>query len=393
MIKLVFRNIFRHKLKSFLIAFGIILGTVSVITVFSLGHSGASQLDGLFSAVGFDGVVLTAPANAHTVFEGKLSSGDIDYISSEFDEVRTTMPLVYTPAYYGTEKKHINGYAVGFTDNTEAVADSTLKYGRTFTRAEIMSLDNVCLVDNETAYSLFGRENIVGKKVSVQIHGNEKSFCVVGVISNDSPIGAIVKTYTTNNIYLPYTIIDDMQGSSSYMGVILSLYDNDNDTVKATLLSKISEYKNVDGYILKDLSAQEKQIKNLTEKFTLIISAVAGVSLIVAGSGIMSVMLSNVQERKKEIGIKLSVGAAPKRIRNEFLLESVIISVISGCIGLIISSLLVNSAGNIIGLNLNVEPLTAIFALLFCGIIGIIFSVYPANKAASLNPVECLRCD
>ncbi len=393
MIGIVLKNIFRHRLKSFLTAIGIILGTVAVTTVFSVGYGGADEIDGLFSKLGFDGVIITAPVNGKSVFEGKLSKSDIEYMSSQFPEIKSTMPLIYTSAKYGIDAKEIKGFAVGFTDNTDAIADSTLKFGRTFTKAEIYSSSSVCLIDNETAVKIYGRENIVGKRINVSLDGTSERVEVVGVISNESPIGSIVKTYASGNIYLPYTLIDKIQGSSSYSGVVLSLDSSADENIKDVLMKSISEYKDISGYEIRDISAQESQIKDITEKLTLIISAVAAVSLIVAGAGIMSVMLSNVQERKKEIGIKLSIGASPGRIKNEFIAEASLISLISGLIGLGISSIAVNIIGKILKINIKVDAITAIFALLFCGIIGIIFSVYPAKKAAALNPVDCLRSD
>lgn len=392
MISIAVRNILRHKLKTFLIAFGIIIGTCAVSTVFSVGNSGSEKIDGLLSSLGFDGIMISSPQNSHSISTGKFSSADVDYIIGNFKNVKMAMPLIYKNAKYGNGAVTVSGYAVGFTDNTESLASSTLKYGETFTKADIMSASNYCLVDTEIAKRIFGRENIVGKKLTVSIGGSEKVLTVKGVISSDSPIGTIVRNYSTTNIYLPYTLINEMEGNSSYSSLVLSLSDN-SENAKKTLLKEIANYKNVSGISVNDISVQGGQIRSIIDKLTLMVSGVAAISLIVSGAGIMSVMLSSVKERKKEIGIKLSVGATPQKIMNEFLLESVIISLCSGFIGIMLSIIAVSVIGAIIGINLSVSLVTAILGLLFCLIIGIIFSVYPANLAAKLNPIDCLRSE
>ncbi len=392
MFYIALKNILNHKLKSFLVAFGIIIGVGAVVTVVSVGIGGSEQINSVMSSLGLDGLIVSTSSMSLYPQNGTMTDDDISYILNTVDSVDTAMPIITQSAKFGNSVKRINGYLFGLSNNTNAVAAVTIKHGNTFTDADIKAGNYVCLIDTDMATSFFGRENVVGKTISVQVNGESFDLTVTGVIAIDSAIGSIVKTYASNVIFLPYTTICNMVGENFYSSIALSVNSNfDMEAAREQVAAQLNDYSTSETYYVQNMSSQQSQMESVINWLTGIISAVAGVSVVVGGSGIMSVMLSSVSERKKEIGIKLSVGATSKNIRAEFITEAVLISLFSGLIGLIISVVAIKIIGLIIGMNLSLKAITAIFALLFCLVIGIIFSVYPAQKAAKLNPIECLR--
>lgn len=392
MLGIALRNILNHKLKSILVAFGIVVGVCAVVTIFSVGIGGSEQITSLFSSLGLDGLIVSTSGMAIYPQNGIFSDEDITYMLNTSEAVETAMPIITQAAKIGNTAKVKNGYLFGLSNNTHAVAAVTLKYGDTFSDVDIKSGRKVCLVDTDMAKSLYGRENIVGKTVTVQVNGTEEKINVSGVISSDSAIGTIINSYASNVIFLPYTTLCNISGANKYSGIALSIApDSDIDSVKDNLTLLVNDYMQTDNVTVQNMSAQKDQMESVVNWITGILSAVAGVSVVVGGSGIMSVMLSSVSERKKEIGIKLAVGATSKRIKAEFISEAVLLSLISGIVGLLLSIYAIKFIGSVIGIPLSLKLSTAIYALLFCLIIGIIFSVYPASKASKLNPIECLR--
>ena len=389
-----FRNILNHKIKSILVAFGIVVGVCAVVTVFSVGIGGSEQIESIFSSLGLDGLIVSGTGMAMYPQSGNFTDEDINYILNTVDAIETAMPIVTQSAKIGNSAKSVSGYVFGLSNNTHAVAAVTLKYGNTFRDTDIVAANNVCLLDSDMAMQLFGRENIVGKKITAQILDNSVDLEVVGVIASDSAIGTIISSYASNVIFLPYTTLCNIAEDNKYSGIALSVSgDSETETVKDQLVMHLNDYIPNESVIIQNMSAQKSQMESVINWLTGIISAVAAVSVVVGGTGIMSVMLSSVSERKKEIGIKLSVGATSSNIKAEFITEALILSLISGIIGLVISIFTVRLIGSYIGIPISLKISTAIFALLFCLFIGIIFSVYPASKAAKLNPIECLRND
>ncbi len=388
MLGLIFKSIYNHRIKNILVAIGVIIGSFAVTTVISVGTSGSEQLNALMSSMGLNGIIISAQSAPYLKQNNIFSTEDIDYLLKNNKSVESAMPIITDNASFGVNGNKLNGYIFGLNNNTNALAAITLKYGTTFSEIDINTLNDVCMVDTDMAKALFGRENIIGKKIDVYVDGILYKLTVNGVISSESPIGTIIESYADNVVFLPYTTVCKLSNSENFGSIALSVGNNADTEL---IVNQLSDYKDSVKLSVQNMAASQEQMQNAIDWITGILTAVAAVSVIVGGTGIMSVMLSGISERKKEIGIKLAIGALPKSIRREFILEAIIISFISGIIGIILSVPAVKIIGRFINLDLYISPIIIIFALLFCCIIGIIFSVYPANKASQLNPIECLR--
>ncbi len=390
MLLIALKNILNNKLKSMLICSGIIIGVVSVITVMSIGKSGADEINNKLSDLGLGGLIVTSENSSFLYTDSPFTKTDIDNIN-KYPFVESASPIIYKNASYGLNT-FINGFIFGLSNNTNEIAGENLLYGSCFSVTDLITGGNVCLIDNKTALKIYGRENIVGKNIIVKIDGKSFDVTVKGIISSDSPIGSIIKTYASNVLFLPVSTICYMAGEDSYNCISLSVINGyEVNTAKNQVAAKLKEIKPDCNVIVSSMTSQQVQLENTVKLITGIITAVASVSMLVGGSGIMSVMLSSINERKKEIGIKLSVGATASAIKREIMLESILITNFSGIIGIIISYPIVIIACKYLNVSAQIHLQTIIFALLFCAFIGIIFSIYPASKAAKLNPIECLR--
>lgn len=387
-IRMAFRNMIRHGLRTALTMIGIVVGTGAVIAVYAVGSGGRTQILDAFHSYGFSGVVVTAPSTA------TFHSQDVSYIEESIDEVESIMPLIYEPVYVGIERPAVSATALGVGNNAIALSVAGATFGRGFSASEISSAARVCMIDAEIAEQLYHRQNIVGRQIRMTVAGREEQFRIIGVISKgDTLIGGILGE-TAQFVYIPYTTCFDMAGSSGFEAFLMSVDESANaDSVSKKVVSLLESQTNQSGYYYENLSNQEKTISSAINIVTVIISAIAAVSLVVGGVGVMTIMLVAVNERKQEIGMKKAIGATNGNIMAEFMAEAVMLSLIGGLIGIALGYLLSLAARPLLGITSNFSINIAICALLFCAGIGIIFSVYPAKKAAGLNPIDCLKCE
>ncbi len=387
-VKMAFRNMIRHGSRTVLTMIGIIVGTCSVIAVYSVGDGGRTQILDAFKSYGFSGVVVTAPSTA------AFQSQDVSYIESHVEEVTSVMPLIYRQIRMGITRPTMSVTALGVGNNAIALSVAGATYGRGFSASEINSAAKVCMIDSELALQLYRREDVVGRPICLSINDREETFQIIGVISkNTTPIGSLLGDSAVF-VYVPYTTVFDLSGSSSFEAFIMSVHEGANaDTVCKKVMSLLEANSRQAGYSYENLSNQEETISSVIGTVTVIISAIAAVSLVVGGVGVMTIMLVAVHERRQEIGMKKAIGATNGNIMAEFMVEAVVLSVIGGLVGILFGYLLSLAAQPILGIISNFNMNIAICALLFCAVIGIIFSVYPAKKAATLNPIECLKCE
>ena len=387
-INMAVRNMIRHGLRTILTMIGIIVGTCSVIAVYSVGNGGRTQILDAFQSFGFSGVIVSAPASDPFVLS------DVEYIQTQIDEISSVMPLIYKSIRIGIQTPTISTSALGVGNNAIALSIAGAKHGRGFSQAEIEGAARVCMIDSELAQKTYGRENIVGKNICISINNQNEIFEIIGIISKtDTAIGSMLGDSAIFT-YIPYTTYFEISQTSNFEAFIMSVHEDVYiDTVSNRTMNLLSAYTHKGGYYYENLSSHQNTINSVMHTVTIIISAIAAVSLIVGGLGVMTIMLVAVNERKLEIGMKKAIGATNSNIMAEFVSEAVAISLLGGVIGIVLGYLLSLAAGPILGINSNFDINIAICALLFCAGIGIIFSVYPAKKAAALDPINCLRMD
>ena len=253
----------------------------------------------------------------------------------------------------------------------------------------------VCIIDDATAEILFGYQNAVGEYIYLGKSNNLKKMKVIGITKAASYMNSYSKEYIPSMITLPISAMDKICGRMKIDSVYVLSDKKENIEAAANetinILSARHNNRGKDIYISEQMMKQVKEINKVINIFTSFISCVAAISLIVGGIGVMNIMLVSVTERTKEIGIRKAIGANTKSILLQFLTEAIIISVIGGIIGLAIGLIGSYIIGRYIGIVPSITIMHIVFVILFSSSIGVFFGIYPAKKAAELNPIDALR--
>ncbi len=394
------RSLKSNKMRTFLTMLGIIIGISSVISMSAIGKGGQKSIVGDLQSTGYGNFQIVV----NTSSDDYVSAYDLDIKSIEkikqIDNVAYVSPELTNrgelkfPDYPDkTERAFISVT----TKDYEEIDKLNYTYGRPFLDSEYESKDRIAVIDDETAKDYYGsQEASIGKLIEVKIGGKESKsykYKILGIFKN------------------PYIGITSLFGAGFKPRVVripLETYmaDNGLDTYQM-LLAKVKEPQKLNETITEvqemlDLESKPRvyevspansgdSFNNILTTLNLFITFVSGISLLVGGIGVMNIMLVSVTERIREIGIRKAIGAQPRSIMLQFLVESVIISLLGGIIGLITGI----SFAYVVFLVTGIEPVFSIGSILFAMIvsimIGIIFGVTPARRAAKLNPVDALR--
>lgn len=276
----------------------------------------------------------------------------------------------------------------GTTSAYDEIQGIQVDRGRFILNADVENHTDVAVINSDLATDVMGRENVVGEKIEL----GGKQFLIIGVYSEDSALSSMGNTYMA---YIPYTsYIRLVEGASlSITSFCVSAADDDTDAAEAALetilLSRFSQDE--DAYSIFNQSSIAEVMGSITGTLSLLLGGIAGISLLVGGIGIMNIMLVSVTERTREIGIRKAIGAGRGVILLQFLIEALMISLIGCVIGILLSwciLMVVNIVGDVsYGLSAGIVMISVLFSL---GI-GVIFGLYPANKAAKMKPIDALR--
>lgn len=383
-----FRCLFRSKVRSFLTIAGIAVGVMSVVIVSSIGEIGKASINSELSGMGMDSLVVSVQSGAVS----KLTEEELDKIKS-LESVENAMPLMSIITSGTVKNDKATFMAWGVNEDADSVIDLEVLYGRLLNSGDIAEKNKVCVIDEAIAKEHYKRTNIVGKKITVNIGGAPVEFEVAGVVKNGvNTLQNMLGGFIPDFVYVPYSVMQSNLGRDNFDQITVKLADaSQSDETAKEVKSALSENGSARDFSVDNLLSQKEKMNNILSIATAALSAVAGISLIVSGISIMTVMLVSVSERTGEIGIKKSIGASRGIILAEFLFESELITLIGSLAGIasgvIISLAICSFAGNGASVNIGV----CVILLLISLVIGGGFGAYPAYKAASLKPVEALR--
>lgn len=398
-----FTNVFSNKMRTFLTMLGIIIGISSVIMITSVGIGIKSMMDSEFDKLGSNLIVIYLKSWMNNV-------KDKDYLTGEDLELIKNHPNIEYVAPYISTNAEVNLRSqsklycniTGTTEEYKNQGNFELKYGRFLNVADNIGGTRAAVINEWMAEAMFGYANVVGKTFKAEFDNYSDTLTIVGVLKSNEDDMGFVSTYSSGEIFMPIKKVYDYKDEDD-RDIIDNIYAGVKDTSKLTQTNKeilrLLEVKhnNTDYYAIESYMDQVKLITKVINGITAFIGFVAAISLLVGGIGVMNIMLVTVTERTREIGIRKSLGATNSNIRTQFLIEAIILSLTGGIIGVIIGYLSSLGIGLIISAVANIQfmPVLSAFVITLVVVIscsiGIIFGVYPAAKAAKLDPIEALR--
>lgn len=390
-IKQSMRVIRKSRLKAFLTVGGIAIGVSAVVIISSIGEMGKTAVDRQLTNMGMDSFVVTGTANN----SDGLWENDLEVLKT-VPNVRNAMPLMNYFTSITARGEESNAMVWGVNEDADDVIELVAKSGRLINKGDVLSGRRVCVVDEQIALDRYKRDNIIGKEIDIVIDGREESFEVIGVVSNGVNIlqnmfGDLVPSF----VYVPYTTLADETSNRYFTQIAVKLYDeSDSDSVSNALSHAVlcSRDEKIEIRV-ENLLKQKSQMNEIADISAKALGVIAGISLVVSGLSVMTVMLVSVKERTREIGIKKSIGAKSEDILFEFLTEAVLITLIGGISGAVIGTVVSYVAGMMVGLPSFIGIKGIMGVIMFTVLVGAVFGAYPAYKASTLSPVVALRSE
>ena len=378
-IKLSLKAIVNHKMRSLLTMLGIIIGVMAVVILVSITQSAATGITSSISDMGSQQITAT------------LTGEDVSITAESVESLAGGAISGVAPVITASETVRHNSESgsysvVGVTESYFQVQDVAVQSGRLIAGSDLEWDTYVAVIGTEVATDLFGTWDAVGGTITL----GDRNYKVVGVLEEQ---GSSLAGSEDSRVLIPYSTAQRLTGqkgvSTFYvLAANASLVDRAINTVESFLLQAT---RDEEAYAVSNQSEVLDTMDDVTNTMSLLLAGIAAISLLVGGIGIMNIMLVSVTERTREIGIRKAVGAKRKHILLQFLCESCILSVLGGAIGLALSWGVVAvyslAASNTASLNWGIAGA----ALLFCGVIGVLFGSYPAAKASRLQPIDALH--
>jgi putative ABC transport system permease protein len=393
--KMAIESIKSNKLRSFLTMLGIIIGISSVITIVSLGQGGQNTITGEFEKIGAATINVSVD-NTKAEQSDYITYKDIEQIKEKVDTIKYITPAISKSGIAISDIKNKRASISGGNEELFVVQNSEFLYGRGFNEREYLEGRAVVVIDEVSARALFGYTDVVGKSIKVGSRKAPVKATIIGVVKLDMGGFAFDVSQMPAFIYTSATFVEKMYSGEANIDR-LTLVATTKDAGEAAgngaknILESRHNNRGKDKYKVENALKQLDQINKVLGIFTAFIGAVAAISLIVGGIGVMNIMLVSVTERTREIGIRKAIGATTGAILLQFLTESVIISVIGGIIGMAIGISGAYAIGSFANITPSLSTGVILGAILFSSAVGIFFGIYPARKAANLDPIEALR--
>lgn len=411
-IRLSFQGIWSHKLRSFLTMLGIIIGIAAIIAIVSTIKGTNKQIEENLIGSGSNTVKVqlyqgdwTYDFSYNAVPNGlPVISQDVLKQITALDEVEEASLYLSRQDYDGVYYKNTSlsgGYVMGIDTNYLDTCNYIIQEGRGFTQKDYDEYHKVALLDKDSSQALFQGEDPIGKTIEIK----QEPYEVIGVVTEQDTFEPVI-----NSIDDYYTYMQDASGKIYVPDTtwpIIYQYDEPQQlVVKAAstdamtnagkksadiLNTNISVSDDSIKYKSEDLLEQAKNIQQLSQSTNTMLIWIAGISLIVGGIGVMNIMLVSVSERTSEIGLKKAIGARKSVILGQFLTEAAVLTSMGGIIGVIVGIILAEVISKISSTPVAISAPSAVIAVLFSMVIGIVFGMLPSYKAANLDPIEALR--
>ena len=389
-LRMALRSIGANKMRAMLTMLGIIIGVVALVVLVSLVNGATSSVTDAVSSLGSDMLTVTVSDDKGKPVDMETLS---DWTRSE-PAVGLSSPSITASVTgkYGSESDSFTVY--GTNAFYDEIAGLKLCMGRFLNSADVSSHTRVCVISYKAATELIGYTDCIGEQISF----NGVKFTVVGVLSDSESItiSMLSSGYTA---YVPYTSLMRLSDSVTEdvtTFVVRAPENRSIDETERVLREKLTERfeRDEDAFSINSMNFMEEAMSSVASVLSVLLGGIAGISLIVGGIGIMNIMLVTVTERTREIGIRKAIGATRGTILRQFLTEAVVLCMLGCAIGIFLSWTILRIAAVIassLSMSFRLNGTVVVVAVCFCVLIGVIFGLYPANKAARMKPIDALH--
>lgn len=398
LILVALKSIARNKMRSLLTMLGIIIGVGSVITMVALGEGSQKDIEGDVASLGTN-LLMVRPGNIQSGgvrggagTRASLSMNDVNRLKKNGTLLRWVSAEVRTNGQIIAGNNNWNTTVTGVAPEYLSIRNYEIASGSFFTERDSKSRAKVAVLGKTVVDELFPNQDPVGARIRIR----NVPFRVIGVLGEKGQ--SSMGNDQDDIILAPDTTVLYRLSDGKFVNDISAsaISSEQMDAAKEELTALLrSEHRlrvdEDDDFLVRDQTEIIEIATSVTGTLTMLLSSVAGVSLLVGGIGIMNIMLVSVTERTREIGIRLAIGARPSDILAQFLVEAAILSLIGGMIGILSGLLAASGIGLLLGVSTVINPVVVSTSVLFTGAVGVFFGFYPARKAANLNPIDALR--
>jgi len=398
LLKTAFGSILKNRMRSLLTSLGIIIGVSAVIVMVAIGEGSQAQIEQQISALGTDLIIVfPAASKAGGISRGagsanKFTFEDVEKLKKESTLLKAVSSVVKSGGQIIGGGNNWNTIVFGVSPEYFEIRNWELEYGETLTERDVRARKKICLLGKTVAEELFPGQNPVGEKIRIR----NTPFTVIGLLKEKGQ-NATGSDQDDVVIAPATTVLYSLKGGQNISMINASSISTDLiDEAQEEMQILLREAHRIeagedDDFTIRNQAEITEAASATSKLMTMLLGAVASVSLVVGGIGIMNIMLVSVTERTREIGVRLSIGARSSDILTQFLTEAVVLSLSGGIIGILLSfgtSYILNEFTELFTV---INPEIILISVVFSAVVGVFFGFYPARKAASLNPIDALR--
>ena len=388
--KMALRSISSNKLRAVLTMLGIIIGVMALVVLVSLVNGATSSVTDAVSGLGTS--MLTV-----SISDDKGLPLDLDTVNGYMEEegIGLVAPYISSSVTASGDEESGDVTVYGTTPAFYEIQGMQLAMGRWLKTSDVENHTYVCVINETAATELIGYVDCVDQAITL----DGVAYTIVGVLSDNEDSLTSMMTSGSLAVYLPYTSL--LRLSDSLASEVTSFYvsapeGGTMETAEAAMTALLMERFEDDdeAFTVSSQSVLEDTMSSITSILTILLGGIAAISLVVGGIGIMNIMLVTVTERTREIGIRKAIGASRGTILSQFLMEAVVLCMLGCCLGIFLSWAILQTVSTVVAsldMTFSLDGGVVLIAVVFCFVIGVVFGLYPANKAAKMKPIDALH--
>lgn len=400
-LKSALANIKQNKGRSFLTMLGIIIGIASVISILSIGNGMKSYVNTSLDEMSNGAVTIQIDPKKTDRY---LTADDLEVIEDAIPDIYGATPSYSAYVVMNNGREDMNLFLNGGKTVIEREESDGMYKGHFFREDDVENVSSVCVMPQATAILLYGTDDVLDKTFEISYGSHTDELKIIGITKSEEERIERMKqarrngeaSYYYSDIYVPYTLITQKYGLASDRITSYKIYTHPGTADEAALKAKsvtesLLALRGEGAVSIQSFASMAAAYNNILNVVTLVVALIAAISLIVGGIGVMNIMTVTVTERTREIGIRKSLGARTSYILMQFLTESAVITLIGGAIGMLLGFIFTKIAAGIMPFPPVISPMNVLMVVAISTADGLFFGIYPARRAAKLDPIEALR--